>query len=66
MVGNFIVADLANFPQSTYPDGQMFETISKGKGMMSGYSYNIPVKDRWAIIAYVRALQAAGAAPADQ
>jgi hypothetical protein len=30
--------------------------------MMSGYGYNIPVRDRWAIIAYVRTLQAAGAA----
>jgi len=37
----------------------MFETITKGKGLMSGYGYNIPVNDRWAIIAYVRALQAA-------
>ncbi len=66
VVGNFSVADLGNFPQSEYPDGQMFETISKGKGMMSGYSYNIPVKDRWAIIAYVRALQTADKTADDQ
>ena len=59
VVGNFPVADLNSFPQSEYPDGQMFEVISNGKGLMSGYSYNIPVKDRWAIIAYVRALQTA-------
>ena len=26
---------------------------------MSGYGYNIPVRDRWAIVAYVRTLQAA-------
>jgi hypothetical protein len=37
----------------------MFEVITHGKGMMSGYGYNIPVRDRWAIIAYVRALQTA-------
>ena len=48
-----------NFPKPNYPDGKMFETITKGKGLMSGYGYNIPVNDRWAIIAYVRALQAA-------
>jgi hypothetical protein len=31
--------------------------------MMGGYGYNIPVNDRWAIIAYVRTLQAAKKAP---
>ncbi|MGD7652348.1 MAG: c-type cytochrome [Verrucomicrobiales bacterium] len=50
---------LATFHAETYPDGRMFETITNGKGMMSGYGYNIPVRDRWAIIAYVRALQTA-------
>ncbi len=37
----------------------MFEVISNGKNMMSGYKANIPVRDRWAIISYVRTLQAA-------
>ena len=37
----------------------MFETITNGKGMMGAYGYNISVGDRWAIIAYVRTLQAA-------
>lgn len=45
--------------KSAYPDGRMFEVITKGKGMMSGYGQNIPIRDRWAIIAYVRTLQAA-------
>ena len=52
-------ADLNNFKSDKYPDGKMFEVITKGKGLMSGYGYNIPVDDRWAIIAYVRALQTA-------
>ena len=65
-IGIPAVADLTNFPKSTYPDGKMFETITKGKGLMGGYGYNIPVNDRWAIIAYVRALQAARNVPADQ
>jgi len=43
----------------TYPDGRMFEVITNGKGQMGAYGYNIPVRDRWAIIAYVRTLQAA-------
>jgi mono/diheme cytochrome c family protein len=45
--------------KAAYPDGRMFEVITNGKGMMSGYGQNIPIRDRWAIIAYVRTLQAA-------
>lgn len=47
------------FNPATYPDGRMFEVITNGKGLMGGYGANIPVRDRWAIIAYVRTLQAA-------
>lgn len=54
-------AKLNAISPETYPDGRLFEVISKGKGQMSGYAYNIPVRDRWAIIAYIRALQAAKA-----
>lgn len=50
---------LPNFKSDAYPDGRMFEVITVGKGMMGGYGYNIPVEDRWAIIAYVRSLQIA-------
>lgn len=59
VIGIPATANLNNFSSATYPDGKMFETITKGKGLMSGYGYNIPVNDRWAIIAYVRALQTA-------
>ena len=38
-------------------DGEIFNTISNGKLTMMGYGPQIPVEDRWAIIAYVRALQ---------
>lgn len=54
-------AKLNAISPESYPDGRLFEVISKGKGQMSGYAYNIPVRDRWAIIAYIRALQAAKA-----
>ena len=50
---------LPTFGQESYPDGRIYNTITHGKGLMSGYGYNIPVRDRWAIVAYVRALQAA-------
>ena len=39
------------------PDGELFETISYGKNTMSGYAANVTVPDRWAIVAYLRALQ---------
>lgn len=39
------------------PDGEIFNTITYGKGVMGAYGSNIAIDDRWAIIAYVRALQ---------
>jgi len=59
VIGIPAVPSLMNFPKPNYPDGKMFETITMGKGLMGGYGYNIPVNDRWAIIAYIRALQSA-------
>ena len=40
-----------------YPDGRIFDTITNGFGLMSGYRWPIPPADRWAIVAYVRDLQ---------
>ena len=40
-----------------YPDGQIFDVITNGFGLMSGYRWPIPPTDRWAIIAYVRELE---------
>jgi mono/diheme cytochrome c family protein len=40
-------------------DGQLFDTITHGKRTMPGYRYQVPERDRWAIVAYVRALQRA-------
>lgn len=39
------------------PNGYFFDNITNGFGAMYGYSAQIPARDRWAIIAYVRALQ---------
>jgi mono/diheme cytochrome c family protein len=41
----------------TMPDGQLFQTISYGFNTMPAYGPQLPVDDRWAIVAYVRALQ---------
>ena len=39
------------------PAGHLFNTISNGIRNMPAYGSQIPVEDRWAIVAYVRALQ---------
>ena len=39
------------------PVGHLFNTISNGIRNMPAYGPQIPVTDRWAIVAYVRALQ---------
>jgi mono/diheme cytochrome c family protein len=39
------------------PNGYFFDVITNGFGGMLGYSAQIPVRDRWAIVAYMRALQ---------
>src|SRR6478735_947564 len=38
-------------------DGEIFNTITNGKNTMLAYGPNVSVTDRWAIIAYLRALQ---------
>lgn len=45
-------------------DGHIFNTITNGLGNMPSYSSQIPVADRWAIVAYVRALQLSQNVPA--
>ena len=53
-------------------DGELFDTISNGKGQMFGYGYNVTIDDRWRIVMYIRALQrgqnatVADATPAEQ
>lgn len=39
------------------PVGHFFDVITNGYGRMNGYGSQIPVADRWAIVAYIRALQ---------
>jgi hypothetical protein len=40
-----------------YADGEIFNVITHGRNTMGAYGPNVPVEDRWAIIAYLRALQ---------
>jgi len=39
------------------PPGELFETMTQGKGTMPGYASQIHVEDRWAIAHYLKALQ---------
>lgn len=55
----------------TAPPGHIFDVITNGFGVMYDYSDRIAARDRWAIVAYVRALQRSQNAaiddvPADQ
>lgn len=58
--GMAVIADLHDAATRKVPqqaDGEIFNTIGYGKGLMQGYAANVTIQDRWAIVAYVRALQ---------
>jgi mono/diheme cytochrome c family protein len=64
----FGMATIANLHQARIrdmADGEVFDTITHGKNTMMGYGDRIQVQDRWAIIAYLRALQMSQGAPLD-
>jgi mono/diheme cytochrome c family protein len=52
-----VVANLHDKRIVEMADGEIFNTISNGKNLMGAYGPNVPVQDRWAIIAYLRAVQ---------
>lgn len=43
----------------TMPDGEIYHTITAGKNTMLSYADKLTPEDRWAVVAYVRALQRA-------
>jgi mono/diheme cytochrome c family protein len=48
------------------PNQLFYDTISHGYGVMYSYADRVGPDDRWAIVAYIRALQAsAQASPSD-
>lgn len=52
-----VVANLHDKRIVEMPDGEIFHVITHGRNLMGAYGPNVPVPDRWAIIAYLRALQ---------
>jgi mono/diheme cytochrome c family protein len=55
--GNIPTASFHQDKIRNYPDGQIYDVITNGFGLMPAYRWPIPPSDRWAIVAYVRALQ---------
>lgn len=53
--------DLHEF--ASRPDGFFFDVITNGYGLMGSYAAEIPPEDRWAVVAYVRALDLSQHAP---
>jgi mono/diheme cytochrome c family protein len=54
---------LVTWPVAGREEGNIFNTITNGARNMPAYGNQIPVDDRWAIVAYVRALQFSRNAP---
>jgi mono/diheme cytochrome c family protein len=47
-------------------DGYLYRVVSEGFGLMPSYANELTVEDRWAVVAYVRALQLSQHAKLDQ
>jgi mono/diheme cytochrome c family protein len=62
--GNVPTASLHMEKIVQYTDGQIFDVITNGQGLMASYRWPIAPADRWAIVAYVRTLQRERAARA--
>jgi mono/diheme cytochrome c family protein len=52
-----VVANLHDKRIVELTDGELFNTLSYGKNLMPAYAASIDIPDRWAVVAYLRALQ---------
>jgi len=52
-----VVANLHDKRMVEMTDGELFYVITNGRNLMGAYGPNVTVQDRWAIVAYLRALQ---------
>ncbi len=60
MKGNYGYVQAPTFHSAglrALPDGHFFNAMTNGIRTMPSYASQVPVKDRWAIVAYIRALQ---------
>ena len=66
--GDAAIATIANLQAPlfrAYPHGQIFDVITNGKNTMQPYGDKLSPEERWAVVAYVRALQLSQAMPAE-
>jgi hypothetical protein len=54
-----VVANLHDKRIVEMTDGELFYVITNGRNNMGSYGANVTVEDRWAVVAYLRALQLA-------
>ena len=66
VVAAYGVPGVYNLVDSMLPDGGVYDVIVNGRGNMSAFGYQVDVNDRWAVVAYLRALQYSRKAPLDQ
>jgi mono/diheme cytochrome c family protein len=52
-----VVANLHDARIVKMTDGEIFYVITNGRNLMGAYGPNVTVEDRWAVVAYLRALQ---------
>ena len=64
--GGLVVPNLLDQKPRSYTLGQIINQMVVGSKQMPSYAAQVPPNDRWAIAAYVRALQFAGVAPEEQ
>ncbi len=51
--------DLLAPPYADYPPGRVYAVIAEGYGLMRSYAAELPIRDRWAVVAYLEALELA-------
>ncbi len=54
-----VLDSYTTYTADRYPDGQLFDVIRNGKGNMAGYRAQLDAEEAWAVVLYVRSLQAA-------
>ncbi len=54
-----VVANLHDKRIVEMPDGELFYVITHGRNLMGSYGAQVSIEDRWAVVAYLRALQLA-------
>ena len=64
--GDVAIVTIANLQQPlfrAYPQGQLYDVVTNGKNTMLGYGDKLTPEERWAVVAYLRALQLSQSCP---